>query len=296
MNLNFLRTFVTVVEEGNYSRAANRLHLSQPAVSMQMQSLARELGVELFHRRGHRVCPTEAGDILYQQARVLLQEWQGTVQKLDGLSQRLRGRLELGASTVPGDFLLPPELCDFYCLHPELDLCLKVAPSQVIVEDLMQGNVELAVVGYKPEAEGLKSNVLFTDQLGLVCSPGHVLARRSVSVQDILAQPMLMRTHGSATRSVLEGALERLGCGKKMQVAMELGSSRALLEAAARNIGVAVVSKVAAADYIHQGRLVWKDIPGLDLQRSFWLVQSRGSKSAVAQAFIQYLQRSDHRG
>lgn len=298
MNLNFLGTFVSVVEEGNFSRAAKRLHLSQPAVSMQMQALAQELGVELFRRRGHRVETTEAGSLLYQRARELLQGWQNTIYQLEGLRQRLQGRLELGASTVPGDFLLPPRLCEFYRLHPDLEIRMTVAPSEEIIAALVAGELDLAVVGYKPEVPGLESTVLFQDELIAVFSPGHSLAhRKTIKAEDLSAQPLLQRTQGSATRQVLEKALLQGGKPPRLQVVMELGSSRALLEAAARGLGVAVVSKLAAADFIEQGRLLSLSVSGLELQRNFWLVHQTGRfLSPAVKTFAKYLQRGDYLG
>lgn len=295
MNLNFLRTFVCVVEEGNFSRAANRLHLSQPAVSMQMQTLADSLGVDLFRRRGHRIELTEGGRLLYDKARDILGLWQKTIYQLEGLRQRLQGRLELGASTVPGDYILPPRLCEFFRLHPELEVRMQVAPSREIIRELKAGDLDMAVVGYETEEPDLAKEVLLRDELVAVVSPDHELAQgRYVTVDDLLAQPFLQRVEGSATRQVLDDALRAKGVNpRRLSVVMELGSSRALLEAAAQGLGVAVVSRLAAADYIQQGQLVGKPIAGLELKRSFWLVQPKVTLSPVVTAFSNFLRRSE---
>lgn len=296
MNLNFLRTFVSVVEEGNFSRAAARLHLSQPAVSMQMQTLADDLGVELFRRRGHRVELTEGGRLLYDKARDILGLWQKTVHQLEGLQQQLQGRLQLGASTVPGDYILPPRLCEFFRLHPDIEVRMQVAPSREIIRELKAGHLDLAVVGFEPEEPDLAREVLLRDQLVAVVSPDHQLAQgRHITVDDLLAHPFLQRGEGSATRQVLDDALKAKGVNpRRLPVVMELGSSRALLEAAAQGLGVAVVSSLAAADYFQQGQLVGKPVSGLELKRSFWLVQPKVSLSAVVTAFINFLRRSEN--
>ena len=298
MNLNFLRTYVSVVEEGNFSRAANRLHLSQPAVSMQMQSLAQEVGVVLFRRSGHRVETTEAGALLYEQAKEMLRGWQQTVHQLDGLRQRLQGRMELGASTVPGDYFLPPLLCGFYKLHPDLKLRMAVGSSREIVAELSAGRLDLAIVGYKPEVQGLASQLLFKDQLIAVFIPSHPLSRRKIIIaDDLMNQPLLQRSDGSATRDVFERALAKSGANPgKLKVMMELGSNRAILEAAAQGVGIAVVSKLSAVDYIEQGRLIWRPIGGFDVERDFWLVQNDSPKSSVTKAFIEFLRRGDYLG
>lgn len=298
MNLNFLKTFVTVVEEGNYSRAANRLHLSQPAVSMQMQALAQDLGVDLFRRSGHRVETTEAGAILYSRAAEMLQDWQKTVHQLEGLRQRLEGKLELGASTVPGDYLLPRQLCAFYQLHPDVKVRMTVSQSQEIVDGLVAGDLDLAVVGYQPDHPGLDSEVLLEDEIVAVFSPDYQLARRkAVAPGELLTHPVLMRTRGSATRQVLEESLTAAGIDPaSINTVMELGSSRALMEAAAQGLGIAVVSKLATADYLKHGHLVWRNITGLAGKRSFWLVQTHRPRSPALEALTEFLRRGDFLG
>jgi DNA-binding transcriptional LysR family regulator len=263
---------------------------------MQMQSLAQEMGVVLFRRRGHKVETTEAGALLYQQAKDMLRGWQQTIHQLEGLRQRLQGRMELGASSVPGDFFLPPVLCEFYRLHPDLELRMTVGSSREVVENLSTEGLDLAVVGYKPESEGLISQLLFRDQLIAVFSPEHTLARRKIiNLDDLVTQPLLQRSDGSATRDAFEQSLVRAGASpSQSKIIMELGSSRALLEAAAQGIGIAVVSKLSAVDYIQQGRLLSRSISGFDGERNFWLVQKDKPHSPVVKAFIEFLQRGDY--
>ena len=295
MNFNLLTTFVAVVDEGNYSRAAASLQLSQPAVSMQMQTLSQELGVELLRRRGHRMETTEAGTLLYRQARTMLRNWQGLVNSLDSLRRDLQGRLNLGASTVPGDYILPPVLCDFYQHNPEVDIRLTVAPSKGIIECLCSGDVDVAVVGFQPDISGFVCKRLRQEELVVVFAPGHPFDGRSVvQTDDLLNQPLVLRTRGSATRQVLEDALAAGGKNlPKERPVMELGSNRAVLEAVARGLGVAVVSRLAADDFITTGRLKWLRLADIDVQRSFWLVRPKDKLSAAAEAFVEYLEGSE---
>lgn len=295
MNLNFLRTFLVVVAEGNFSRAASRLHISQPAVSMQMQALASELGVELFRRRGQKLELTEGGTILHSQASQVLDLWQGTVHRLEGLGQQLRGRLNIGASTIPGDYLLPPRLDEFSRLHRDCQLKMAVGPSREIVRALSGGRLDLAVVGYRPEEPGLESQVLYRDELVAVVSPDNELARQgSLDLFQPLSSPLLLRLSGSATRELFADGLAAIGISlKDLPLAMELGSNGALLAAARLGSGVAIVSSLAAADYVKRGLLVTKPVAGLDLRRRFWLVLTAAPRSPLLKAFIEFLKRSD---
>ncbi len=295
MNLNLLNTFVAVVDEGNYSRAAAKLQLSQPAVSMQMQSLSQELGVELLRRRGHRMETTEAGALLYRHARSMLRNWQGLAVSLDSLRKDLQGRINLGASTVPGDYILPPVLCDFYQQNPAVDIRLTVAPSKQVLEHLCSGDVDVAVVGFQPDVAGFVCRRLRQEALVAVFPPGHAFdGRNEAAVADILSQPLVLRTRGSATRQVLEDALASSGHNLPIGgPVMELGSSRAVLEAVARGLGIAVVSRLAADDFIVTGRLKWLPLADISVERSFWLVRPKGNLSVAAEAFVDYLERSE---
>ena len=173
---------------------------------------------------------------------------------------------------------------------------MQVAPSQEIVQQLAAGRLDLAVVGYKPEEAGLESEVLFRDELVVIVSPDHDLAsRKFITIEDLLGNPFLQRIRGSATRQVLDNALEAKGINpSELKVVMELGSSRSLLEAAAQGLGLAVVSSLAAEDCIRQGRLVSKPVSGLDLRRDFWLVLTSAPRSPALAAFIEFLRRSDY--
>lgn len=295
MNLNSLKTFICVIEEGNFSRAALRLHLSQPAVSMQMQTLAQELGVELFIRNGHRLEPTEGGRVLYRQARELIQGWNQTLTRLESLRQQLAGRLELGASTVPGDYFLPPMLCDFSRHQPGLEVRMTVDSSQKILDMLSHSRLDLAVVGCPPNHSDLVGEFLLKDQLVVVFSPDNPLARRkSITIRDLLEHPLLQRDKGSATRQVLEQALDGAGFKRRgLRVAMELGSTRALLEAAAQGMGVAVVSKLAANDFVEYGRLISRTLSDINLERDFWLVSPREQHAPAARAFKEFIKRGE---
>jgi DNA-binding transcriptional LysR family regulator len=294
MNLNSLKTFICIIEEGNFSKAALRLHLSQPAVSMQMQTLAQELGVELFVRRGHRVEPSEGGRVLYSQAREMLQGWNNTLTRLESLRQQLAGRLELGASTVPGDYLLPPLLCEFSRYQPGLEVRMTVDSSQQILDRLRHNRLDLAVVGCPP-GQDLLGEVLVRDQLVVVFAKDNPLARRkTLTGRDLLEYPLLQRNKGSATRQVFEQALDGAGFKRRgLKVVMELGSTRALLEAAAQGMGIAVVSKLAAADFVEYGRLESRTLTDVSLERNFWLVCPREQQAPAARAFMEFIKRGD---
>ena len=204
MNLNLLRTFVTVVEAGNFSRAAGRLHLSQPAVSMQMQSLAQDLGAELFRRTGHRLETTEASAILYQ-AKELLRHWRTTVHKLDSLRQRLRARL-VGAKHHPADYLLPI----FEPILPPpsgIGTAHTGCSQREVLSALESSRLDLAVIGYRPQNQELQCSVLFEDELAAVFSPEHPGPGSGISTsRTCWPSPCSSAPGSSASRQVLEQA------------------------------------------------------------------------------------------
>ena len=178
MNLTQLRAFVAVVEHQSFSGAARALGLSQPAVTMQLQSLESEAGATLLDRRYRRIAPTEAGAALLPHAQRILAELQDARYELDHLGERVTGRLDVTASTTPGDYVLPALLGVFLDKHPEVGISLSVVDTARVVEAVASGEAHLGMTGAEVEAGGkVTFERLGTDELLVVCPPASPLGR-----------------------------------------------------------------------------------------------------------------------
>src|SRR6476659_10700830 len=182
MDTKQLAAFIAVVERRSFSQAADQLGVTQPAVSLQIRSLEKRLGLQLLDRSGRRVEPTEAGRRLYRSAqRLLALEEQLLAELGEEVEGELTGRLELGASTGPGGTVIPVVLCAFQQRHPEVHVALTGADTQRIVEEVARRELELGVVGAARRHRGVVFEPFFRDEVVLAVPAGHRFADRTVT-------------------------------------------------------------------------------------------------------------------
>jgi DNA-binding transcriptional LysR family regulator len=291
VDLRHLLTFRTVVDRGSFSQAAEELEISQPAVSFQIRSLEKSLGERLLDRSGRRVTVTEAGDILYRYARRMLGLEAELLREMEGLGTRVAGRLTLGSSTGPGEVLLPRLLASFRRTHPDVVVSLVVQDTQTVCDRVLDGELELGVVGAERPHRGLVFERFMRDDLVAIVPPGHPLAgRERVRLEDLRGEPFLMQQQGSGVRAVLEEALRARGMRlRDLDVVMELGLQQSVKAAVLDGLGITVISRLAVEREVAAGDLVAVEIEGDDLARDFHVVRHAGrTPSRVSTAFLEF--------
>lgn len=286
MELRQLLTLMKVVEHGSYTRAAEVLFLSQSAVSQQMAALERELGVALLQRHPRGVVPTPAGKVLARHARRILDLAERARQEIcppRRTGAEVRGELRIGASTIPGEYVLPDLIASFAAEHPGIRISTSIADTDRVLEALAAGQVDIAFVGRKPRDRRWRAVPFGSDQLVVVVPPGHPWASvGSIAVTDLMAHPMVARERGSATRRVIEERLKDLGIAPKdLQVHMEIGSNRAVVEAVLRGGGFAILSRHAVRDRLSSSELVQVPIEGVSLDRDLYIVAPRSAEMGL---------------
>lgn len=275
-DLTALDLLESVAELGSLGQAANRHHLSQPAVSMRMRALEQRLGLVLLERDPSGTRLTPAGVEVAVAAQRVLDETAALMALVRSLRADRQSRLRVAASLTVAEHLLPGWLGAVHGASPEASLSLEVANSTRVLDHVEQGRVDLGFVeGHEPDLAGLAGVVVSQDRLVVVVHPEHPWARRSdpVGGDELAASELVVREEGSGTREILEGALARFGGVRSRLV---LGSSAALLAAARRNEGPAVLSLLAAQADVEAGRLVVVETGALDLSRSLravWLAR-----------------------
>ena len=292
MNLNHLAVFQAVAEEGSVSRGAERLCVSQPAVSKQVRELEGALGLPLFDRLPRGVRLTEAGEVLVGYARRLFAveaEAERAISELKGLSQ---GSLRVGASLTIGVYLMPEILGAYRRRHPNIELQLEIANTQVIQQKLRENALDAALTEGHMETDDaavLDAEVFRHDALVAVVPPAHrLLSAKAVTLAEFCAEPFLMREAGSGTRQVVERAL--VAQGITVRPVMSLGSTEAIKRAVTAGLGVAIISRLALDTELTAGQLAELDIDGFSIQRPLHIVRLRGkSESRAARAFFALL-------
>lgn len=292
MDLHRLEVFCKVVELKSFTKAAEAVYLSQPTVSEHIRSLEEIVGEKLVDRLGREALPTPAGQILYRYALELMQLRQEALQALRQYSGKLAGHLTLGASTIPGTYILPSLIGSFKTRYPDIQTTLRIASSRLIAEGVLNGELELGVIGARWNEATLGWEEIFADELVLAVHPDHPWAQRGqVTLAELLQEPFIMREHFSGTRKVMSRILEEHGADlSRLPVVAEMGSTEAVRQSVKARIGISILSRLAVAEDIDRGTLAVVAIKGVQMRRPFYLVKRRHRElSPLCTAFLQHL-------
>jgi DNA-binding transcriptional LysR family regulator len=291
MDTRQLQAFCEVVERKSFSQAAERLGVTQPAVSLQVRALEKRLGTQLLDRSGRRVEPTEAGLRLYQGAQRLLALEEEVVNDVaaEGVGD-LSGTFAIGASTGPGGVMLPRLLCEFAAEHPDVHIALTVSDTQTIVERVGDRSLELGVVGAAPHHRAVEYEPFFRDSLVLACPVGHRFSGHRVSLDDLRGETVIMMQGGAGVREVVEDELRVLGVSlADLNVRLELGLQESVTSAVRAGFGVAFISRSAIEDDLAGGRLAEARVIGLEAEREIWVVRrARRTETRAARTFLEF--------
>jgi DNA-binding transcriptional LysR family regulator len=291
MDTRQLAAFCTVVERESFSEAARRLGVTQPAVSLQVRSLEKRLGVQLLDRSGRRVVPTEAGLRLYRSAQRMLALEQQLLEEVAGEDEgELRGRLEIGASTGPGGTVLALLLCEFQRRYPELTVALSVLDTQRVVDLVARRELELGVVGAARRQRSVTFEPFLRDEVVLACPPGHRFAGRTLTLEELREEPLIVMQKGAGVRAVIEEELRRAGTQlRDFDVHLELGLQESAKSAVMAGYGVTFISRSAIESELQAGTLAEARVDGLEPAREISLVRSTGrAPSRAAEAFVAF--------
>lgn len=291
MDTRQLAAFCAVVERRSFSQAAERLRVTQPAVSLQVRALEKRLGTQLLDRSGRRVEPTEAGWRLYRGAQRLLALEEQVVSEVAATSEgALEGELVIGASTGPAAIVLPLLLCEFQRENPGAHVVLTVSDTQTVVEHVATRELELGIVGAARRHRGVRFEPFFSDQVILVCPPGHRFAGRTIRLDELREAPLILMQEGAGVRQIVEDALRRQGVRlRDLDVRLELGLQESVRRAVEAGYGVTFISRTAVESDLAAGRLVEARVEGLDATREISLASAAGrARTRVADAFVAF--------
>jgi DNA-binding transcriptional LysR family regulator len=290
LDLNLVEIFCCVVEEGSFSKAAEKLRRSQPTISGHIRNLESFVGTALLDRFPRQVIPTQAGKLLYKYGRSIVSEKKSAERELKQLLNRETGELTLCGSTIPAEYLLPPIVASFHQKFPHIKVEIRISDSKGACADVIQGRAELGFVGAIFEADEIEFRHFGSDELALVV-PNTVEWRhvKSIKRDELARKPFLARETGSGTRKALE---KMLGHSlNRFNVVGCFGSTGAIKEAVKANIGVSVISVLAVATELAGGLLRIVKIDGLEsMKRDFYVVDNKKlSLSPAAEAFLNYV-------
>ena len=292
LNFHQLYIFYAVASHRSFSRAAESLSITQPAVSIQVQELEKFLGAALFHRRTRGLRITEVGETVFAYAQQIFSLSGKLLESLEEIHNLQTGRLALGASTTPGEYLLPLAVGRFRQIYPGISVELSIANTRTITQRILNQELDLGMVGRHPTAGLDELGIIdyMEDEIVLVAAPTHPLAQQDrITAAQVAETGLILREPGSATRNTAEEAFSGLGLAP--DAALSLGSNEAIKQAAMAGGGVAVISRMGVTAETRAGMLVILPVEDWDCRRPLTLIYPKERQlSPSKQAFLEYLQ------
>ena len=288
MEIRQLRAFAAIAETRTFTAAAQRVHITQAAISMQIRQLEHEVGIPLFIRTPRRVVMTEAGERLLERAHHILREHDAALAELAELAGAEHGRLRLGsASGMVSASPLPDILRELRRRHPQADISVTTGTSDALVRQLLAGDLDMAFVSLPVNARNIETELLKRDQLVAVASPEHELAgQRVISPYALAGEKLILGERGGNTRRLIDEFFAEAGL--KPTVAMELGRQAAIKNMVAADMGVGIVPLSTARADVESGRLVRGWIEGVRINWELGVARlSGGYVPPVCQTFLQ---------
>ncbi|HEX8847162.1 MAG TPA: LysR family transcriptional regulator [Pyrinomonadaceae bacterium] len=286
MEIRQLRAFTAIAETGTFTAGAQRVHITQAAISMQIRQLEIELGAPIFIRAPRRVLLTEAGEALLERARRILREHDAAVAEIAELAGAERGRLRVGsASAMVSADPLPQILGELRERHPRAEITIVSGTSQALVRQILAGDLDMAFVSLPVEARGIQTEVLSRDELVVIASPRHRLAKqRVVSVFTLAGEKLILGERGGNTRRLIDGLFEEAGV--QPTVAMELSRQAAIKRMVEEDMGVGIIPLRSVREEIARGTLVAWWIEGAQINWELGLAKLAGDyDSPICQTF-----------
>ena len=287
-----LKVFCTVAETKSFSKTSEIIHLTQPAVSLQIQALEEKYETKLFDRSSSTVTLTPAGETLYKYAKEILTLYTSAEKAIGKQTGLVKGSLSIGAGSNIGNFILPTLITEFKRIHPKIKVYLLVNNSKRVIELLNAGNIDLGLVEGDVSRQKMIVKKLLSDELLLIVSPEHHWAKKKeVSISELAKEPFILREPGSGTRQMIEKFLARHDITlHDLKISAILGSTEAIKDAVENGLGISIISRWAVRKENRYGTLHLLSIKEEKMARDFSLIMNKNSVSSNSlEEFVSFL-------
>lgn len=291
-DLHRLEVLCKVIETKSFTKAAEKMFLSQPTISEHIRYLEEIVGEKLVNRLGREAVPTQAGMILYEYAKKMLDIRHQAIQAIELFRGTLTGQLLIGASTIPGNYILPEIVGKFRISFPSISTKIFIASSRSVVDMLLDGQIEIGFTGAVWRDVRLNWKDIWCDTLVLAVKTSDPLALKgAITIDEIKEIPLIFREKGSGTRKVTEEVLDRLGVDiDELNIVAELGSTEAVRQGIKAGIGASIISYRAIEEDISRGSIAVVKIHNLNIERPFYIVtHKKHHLSPIAKAFKDFI-------
>jgi DNA-binding transcriptional LysR family regulator len=299
MTLHQLKVFATVAKLGNFTQAAEELHIRQPSISLLIKGLEHELEIKLFEKLGNKVRLTVAGERLLQSAEDVSAKLEGLKEEMDEIKGLKRGEIKVGGTTTAAVSFLPTAIQKFKKQCPDVAVSLKIQRSKVLEKDLLDGELDLAILGRAPHSPLLVSQPYHEEEIVVIVPPKHPLAKKHSAPFELIArEPFITNEKGTPVRDMVERAFAERGLPFRvfLEVNVQSGGRDAIKSAVASGLGISVIFKCHVITDLKAGRLKVLKVPELDLKRILYIAVHRNKQNALpVQVFIRFLKANKRR-
>lgn len=272
MDLHHLKIFTEVYKQKSFSKAAEILLLSQPTVSEHIKTLEDELNCKLFDRLGRTIVPTKIADILYPKALNLIEEIEKLRTEIINIQGNIAGHIRIGASTIPGTYILPTLATEFKSKYKNISFEILIEDSKKITDMVLNHELIMGIVGAVMEPEKLNYISFVEDEL-VLASTKDIINKDSVTVEELLKIPFVIREEGSGTRKTIEEHLFKKNFSiNDLNIVAILGSTDSVKQAIKSSLGASILSRISIKEELERGILKETTIKGLKIKRNFSII------------------------
>ena len=272
MDIHHLRVFISVFKNKSFSKASEELHLTQPTISDHVKTLEEELDCKLFDRLGRTIIPTKEAEALYSHAMEIIEKTNTIKEVISQTRKEIKGELIIGASTIPGTYLLPSIMAEFQRKYPSVSFQILVSDSRGIIDKVSKHELLLGIVGAKLDDEQINYIPFVEDELIVVSSPS-MIKSNSITLKGLTKFPMVLREEGSGTRREVEKILEGKGISLGgIKIAGIFGSTDAIKQAVKAELGISILSKLSVADELKHNILKEIKLTDTQMKRKFYII------------------------
>ena len=292
MDIHHLKIFVSVYKNKSFTKASEKLHISQPTISEHIKNLEKSLNCKLFDRLGRSIMPTAEADVLYPKALQILDDLDQIQEDISAAGTGIKGKLIIGASTIPGAYILPRMAYTFKKQYPDVAFEILIEDSGKITNMVLQHDLFFGIVGAKMPSEKLDYEPLIEDELVLVATP-KLLPQKTITLDKLRSIPFLQREIGSGTRQTFENFLKKNTITTNtFNIVATLGSISAVKQAVKENLGASVISRVAVQEELDSSILHEIPIINMKMKRKFYLVlQKKRTLPTQYAAFCEHMKK-----
>lgn len=274
MNIESLKIFCKVVEEGSLSKVARILYISQPAVTKQIQQLECYYMIELFNRTEGKLLLNEAGDLLYQHAKEIIEMDKDAKKAIKQLINNNETTLAIGASLTIGEYLLPKVLGQYQKKHNNIKFSLSIGSTPIIISKLENNEIDIAFIEGITHHKKFKTEKISEDELILVIPNDHPWNKKAkIDITEIPSEKMIWRERGSGARDIIENILKEFNVLNKIKSRMEMGSTQAIKSAVEAGMGIAILPKLSVLKELNLGSLRELKISEVHMKRDYFIVR-----------------------